>query len=223
MSTIKINDDTLINIPIGQVVLEGNIHISEDDIGIILFAHGSGSNRHSSRNKKVAEILQRNKYATMLVDLLTEEEERVDIHNHQYRFDMEMLALRLTEITDWLNRNENTRKLQIGYFGSSTGAAAALIAASRRQNLISAVVSRGGRLDLAEKYLEQVKAPTLLLVGGNDLPVIGMNEQVLKKMRGNNKMEIVKGASHFFEEPGKLHETVVLAAGWFDEHMGKNK
>ncbi len=220
MSAININEDRFISIPIGQVVLEGSLHISNDDRGIILFAHGSGSSRHSSRNKRVAAVLQEYNFATLLVDLLTEEEERIDIHNRKYRFDLEMLALRLTEITDWLIRNEKTRSLQIGYFGSSTGAAGALIAASRRQNLIGAVVSRGGRPDLAEKYLEQVIAPTLLIVGGNDLPVIGMNEQALKKMKGNNKMEIVEGATHLFEEPGKLHEAAVLAALWFKEHMG---
>ncbi len=222
MSIINMNKDKFISIPIGQVVLEGSLYLSENERGIIIFAQGSGSSRHSSRNKREAGILQENNYATLLVDLLTEEEERVDIHNRKFRFDIEMLALRLTEITDWITRNESTRNLQIGYFGSSTGAAAALIAASRRQHLISAVVSRGGRPDLAEKYLEQVKAPTLFLVGGDDLQVIGINEQALKKMKGNNKMEIIQGASHLFEEPGKLHEAAALAADWFTEHIGYN-
>ncbi len=223
MSIININQETSISIPIGEVVLEGSLHVSEGDKGIILFAHGSGSSRYSPRNRKVASILRENKFAALLVDLLTEEEERIDIHSRKYRFDIEMLALRVTEITDWLERNEATRDLQIGYFGSSTGAAAALIAASRRQDLVGAVVSRGGRPDLAEKYLEQVQAPTLLIVGGNDLPVIGMNQQALKKMKGNNKMEIVEGASHLFEEPGKLREAAVLASGWYNEHIGLNK
>jgi putative phosphoribosyl transferase len=210
----------MVNIPVGEVTLEGNLNIPEEAKGIVLFAYGSGSSRHSPGNKKVAGILRENKFATLLVDLLTEEEERIDIQNRKYRFDIELLALRLTEITDWLTRNEETRYLQIGYFGSSTGAAGALIAASRRQHLIGAVVSRGGRPDLAEKYLEQVKAPTLLIVGGNDVAVIGMNEQALNKMNGNHKMEIVEGATHLFEEPGKLHEVTVLAKNWFSDHLG---
>jgi len=191
--------------------------------GIVLFAHGSGSSRFSPRNRYVAEVLQKAGLATLLMDLLTKEEEAVDVQTGYYRFDVELLSNRLVGATEWLKKNAETRNLFIGYFGASTGAAAALIAAARKPDYVRAVVSRGGRPDLARQYLLSVEAPTLLIVGGDDLPVIEMNREAMKHLRATKKLEIVSGASHLFEEPGALEQVARLAAEWFMKYLTSRK
>lgn len=187
--------------------------------GIVVFAHGSGSSRFSPRNRFVAEQLQASGLATLLMDLLTQEEEKIDIQTRKFRFDIKLLSERLIGATRWLRRETATQELNIGYFGSSTGAAAALIAAAKYPDNIRAVVSRGGRTDLAENYLSRVKAPTLLIVGGNDVPVITINRETIKQLNTEKKLEIISGASHLFEEPGKLEEVAKLATDWFKKHL----
>ena len=186
----------------------------------MLFAHGSGSGRHSPRNRYVAGVLREANLATLLIDLLTEDEEEVDLRTTRLRFDIGLLARRLVRATDWLVQNPDTEQLRIGYFGASTGAGAALVAAAERPDEVGAIVSRGGRPDLAGDALPLVKAPTLLIVGGNDEPVIGMNEEALARMRAVKRLQIVPGASHLFEEPGALEEVARLATGWFARHLG---
>jgi putative phosphoribosyl transferase len=222
----SIKENRLVQIPTGHVKLEGNLNIPNGAQGIVLFAHGSGSSRHSPRNKYVAEILQDSGIATLLIDLLTEEEEEVDIQTLLLRFDIDLLAQRLLGATDWLQKESETKNLKIGYFGASTGAAAALIAAAQRQQIVKATVSRGGRPDLAgSANLSAVKAPTLLIIGGNDEPVIGMNKEAfeqLSSIKDNNKKKIVivPGATHLFEEPGKLERVAELATEWFVKYLG---
>lgn len=214
---------TEVKIKIGKVMLNGNLDIPENVRGLVLFAHGSGSSRFSPRNAYVAELLQKQNLAALLMDLLTEKEEQIDIQTGELRFDIPLLAERLIGAVEWLKKNPRTKNLPVGCFGSSTGAAAALVAAARLPNDVKAVVSRGGRPDLAMKYLPKVKAPTLLIVGGNDEPVIGMNEEALQELHCENKLEIVLGATHLFEEPGKLEEVAKLAAKWFVRHLHKRK
>jgi len=185
----------------------------------VLFAHGSGSGRRSPRNRFVARGLQRAGFATLLMDLLTEEEERIDDVTHHLRFDVAWLAGRLTGAMAWLAADDETGPLPLGLFGASTGAAAALIAAARRPGAVAAVVSRGGRPDLAGKALAGVHAPTLLIVGGRDTKVTELNEQAQRAMTAPNRLAIVPGAGHLFEEPGTLESVVDLASGWFDEHL----
>jgi dienelactone hydrolase len=185
----------------------------------VLFAHGSGSGRHSPRNRYVARALQRAGLATLLIDLLTPEEEEADLRSGHLRFDVGLLAGRLAAATDWLAENPDTGDLRIGYFGASTGAGAALVAAAERPQEVGAVVSRGGRPDLAGDALPRVRAPTLLIVGGNDAPVIGMNEEAFARLRADKELEIVAGATHLFEEPGALEEVARLAAAWFARHL----
>lgn len=205
-----------VKIPAGNgVVLEGDLAVPKDAGGIVLFAHGSGSSRLSPRNRHVAEVLQGNGLATLLFDLLTKEEEKEDMWTGHLRFDIEFLAERLTAATKWVQENGKTKSLPIGYFGASTGAGAALVAAAEYPNDIFAVVSRGGRPDLAIEHLPKVKAPTLLIVGGDDEPVIEMNKEAMRHMHALKKLEIVKGASHLFEEPGTLEEVAKLASQWF--------
>jgi dienelactone hydrolase len=199
--------------------LTGDLAIPPESKGIVLFAHGSGSSRFSPRNRYVADALRRAGLATFLIDLLTPQEERLDQATAHLRFDIGLLAERLLDATDWLQSESETRNLRIGYFGASTGAAAALIAAASRSELISAVVSRGGRPDLAGDALEQVKAPVLLIVGSNDDVVIELNQTALKQLPGEKKLEIVQGASHLFEEPGTLEQVADLAANWFTSHL----
>ena len=206
-------------IPIGNVILKGNLSAPEESGGIVLFAHGSGSSRFSPRNRHVAQILRKARLATLLMDLLTEEEELVDVQTGQLRFDTELLADRLIGAAEWLKNNVPTKHLPIGYFGSSTGAGAALIAAAKHPGNVSAVVSRGGRPDLAMQYLHRVKVPTLLIVGENDIPVIDLNKQVMPKLQTDKKLEIVPGATHLFEEPGALEEVARLAAEWFSRYL----
>jgi putative phosphoribosyl transferase len=204
----------------GSVTLQGNLDILAGAHGVVLFAHGSGSGRHSPRNQFVARQLQRAGLATLLVDLLTEKEEGVDQYTAHLRFDIELLAERLVGATDWLGENPHTVNLPIGYFGASTGGGAALVAATQRPDRVLAVVSRGGRPDLAMDFLPKVQAPTLLIVGGDDDVVIELNEAAFQQLRIPQKqLVIVPGASHLFEEPGKLEEVARLAAGWFNRHL----
>ena len=203
------------------VSLEGELSIPEGTQGVILFVHGSGSSRHSPRNQYVARVLQEGGLATLLFDLLTPEEEQIDLVTRHLRFDIDMLARRTTGTVDWLRSYPATDDLRVGLFGSSTGAAAALIAAANRPKQAAAVVSRGGRPDLAAPALPDVQAPTLLIVGGLDTPVIGMNEQAMNMMSDSveKKLTIVPGATHLFEEPGTLEEVARLARDWFRDHL----
>lgn len=214
--------------------IEGNLAMPKDSRGLVIFAHGSGSGRHSPRNQYVSEILNNDGVSTLLLDLLTEEEEKVDSLTREHRFNIELLANRLTSVTDWLLKQENTKEKLLGYFGASTGAAAALIAADKRPDNISAIVSRGGRVDLSLKYstLKSVNCPTLFIVGEKDKQVVELNKQVLddhlEKVK-NKKIVIIPGASHLFEEQGKLEEVAKKASGWFrcyfqiKEHLMNNK
>ena len=208
-----------VEIPSGKSVLKGNLEISQNAKGIVLFAHGSGSGRFSPRNTFVAGLFNKKGLSTLLIDLLTSEEEAVDEYTGQFRFDVEMLAERLVDATKWLRKNPVTRDLAIGYFGASTGAAAALIAAAKLPIDTKAVVSRGGRPDLAGQNLSRVKAPTLLIVGGADLEVLELNREALKLLKVEKKLEVVPGATHLFEEPGKLLEAADLAFDWFEKHL----
>jgi len=212
--------ERLVRVPAGQVELEGNLGIPAEARGVVLFAHGSGSGRHSPRNRFVAQALRDAGLATLLLDLLTAEEEAVDTYTLHLRFDIRLLAGRLVAATDWLAEEPQTTSLPVGYFGASTGAGAALVAAARRPERVGAVVSRGGRPDLADEALPAVRAPTLLIVGGDDEVVIGLNEQALQQLGAPVKeLVIVPGASHLFEEPGKLEEVARLAAHWFVRHL----
>ncbi|HJO01878.1 MAG TPA: dienelactone hydrolase family protein [Candidatus Woesearchaeota archaeon] len=208
-----------IEITADKVVLKGNLSIPKNAKAIILFAHGSGSSRFSPRNQYVAQVLYKAGLATLLMDLLTKEEELIDEQTGEIRFNIEFLADRLIGATTWLKKNSEAKKLAVGYFGSSTGAGAALIAAAKYPADIKTIVSRGGRPDLAMPYLKKVKASVLLIVGGNDIPVIRMNKEAMKHLSIEKKLEIVPGATHLFEEPGKLEEVAKLAAGWFTKHM----
>jgi len=209
--------EQLIKIPSGKIILEGNLTIPKNARAIVLFAHGSGSSRFSPRNRYVAEVLQKAGIATLLIDLLTHEEEQEDMITSHLRFDINLLVERLIYATEWLKKNSATKNLKIGYFGASTGAAAALVAAAKR-NDVYAIVSRGGRPDLAES-LPNVKSPTLLIVGEKDDVVIDLNKEAIKKLHVENKLEIVKGASHLFEEPGTLEKVAKLAAEWFKKYL----
>lgn len=210
-----------VHVKIGKIILEGNLAIPKASRGIVLFAHGSGSSRHSPRNQYVARVLQKAGLSTLLIDLLTIDEERVDDYTAHLRFDIALLAQRLAGATDWLIHNQKTQHFNIGYFGASTGAAAALAAATKHPDVVNAIVSRGGRPDLAGSSLPDVKAPTLLIVGGDDTTVIELNEQAREQMRTECKIVIVPGASHLFEEPGKLEEVARLATDWFLRHLTK--
>ena len=201
-----------------NAILEGNLIIPKAAEGIVVFAHGSGSSRHSPRNQYVAQVLNNAGLATLLTDLLTREEEEVDIKTRQHRFNIDLLAKRLVAITDWITQNPDTQKFFIGYFGASTGAAAALVAAAQRPGIVTAIVSRGGRPDLAgSQALRNVQAPTLFIVGAKDIQVIDMNESAMKQLDKveRKKLKIVPGATHLFEEPGTLEEVARLAKGWF--------
>ena len=203
----------------GGVALRGLLGIPSDARGVVLFAHGSGSGRLSSRNNFVARSLQDAGLATLLIDLLTEDEERADARTGHLRFDIEFLATRLEAATEWLTQSPDTASLKIGYFGASTGAAAALVAAAEMPDRVHAVVSRGGRPDLAGDSLGKVEAPTLLIVGSRDVPVIPLNEDAFAQLRCEKKLEIVPGASHLFEEAGTLEVVARLAASWFDKYL----
>jgi putative phosphoribosyl transferase len=203
----------------GGVTLEGNLSLPEGASGVVLFAHGSGSSRHSTRNRYVARLLNEAKLATLLIDLLTPDEEAVDLRTAHLRFDIGLLANRLVGATDWLTQQPDTRHLRIGYFGASTGAAAALVAAAERPEVVGAVVSRGGRPDLAGPALPRLRAPTLLIVGGNDVPVIELNRAAFEQLRSEKQLVIIPGATHLFEEPGALDQVARLAREWFERYL----
>jgi putative phosphoribosyl transferase len=208
-----------VQIPAGQAILPGNLHLPKVAGALVLFAHGSGSSRHSPRNQFVARTLNDAGLATLLFDLLTQEEEAIDVQTRELRFNIHFLAERLVHATRWAKQQPQTRDLRIGYFGSSTGGAAALVAAVDVPQDVGAVVSRGGRPDLAGEALPTVQAPTLLIVGGNDDIVIELNEQARDRMRCEVKLEIIPGATHLFEEPGKLEKVAKLASDWFIAHL----
>jgi putative phosphoribosyl transferase len=212
-------DEQVVQVPAGAVTLDGNLDVPAGARGLVLFAHGSGSSRHSRRNRYVAGVLRAAGLATLLMDLLTADEEAIDLRTQRLRFDISLLADRLVGATDWLAQNPDTRDLTIGYFGASTGAAAALVAAAQRPDAVGAIVSRGGRPDLAGAALARVRAPTLLIVGGNDIPVIGMNQEAMAQLHVETKLEIVPGATHLFEEPGALEEVARLAREWFERYL----
>ena len=212
---------SLVRITAGPVTLEGNLSLPRGARGIVLFAHGSGSSRLSPRNRYVAQLLNQARLATLLVDLLTAQEEAIDLRTARLRFDIGLLAERLVGATDWLLEHPQTRELQIGYFGASTGAAAALVAAAERLDEVAAIVSRGGRPDLAGPRLPQVRAPTLLIVGGNDVQVIELNRAAFAQLRCEKQLVIVPGATHLFEEPGALDEVARLAREWFQRYLAR--
>jgi putative phosphoribosyl transferase len=199
------------------VFLEGDLRIPQNSAGLVVFVHGSGSGRLSLRNQSVAERLNKDGLATLLFDLLTMSEEKIDNQTRRLRFDINLLSMRLISTLDWIINNPDTQNLNVGLFGASTGAAAALVAAAKRHSVVSAIVSRGGRPDLADgDILTRVRAPTLLLVGGNDEQVLELNEEALKHIKTEKKkLTVIPGASHLFEEPGKLEEVARLASGWF--------
>ena len=211
-----------VGINVGEGQIEADLRVPEQALGLVIFAHGSGSSRFSSRNRAVAEYLEANRLATLLLDLLTREEERIDNYTREYRFDVAMLGRRVIFATDWAHRRDDLRTLPIGYFGASTGAAAALIGAARRPSIARAVVSRGGRPDLAESALADVQAPTLLIVGGDDEPVIEMNRDAMRQISAHVELEIILGATHLFEEPGTLERVMELAARWFTTHLARS-
>ena len=208
-----------ITLSAGGVTLAGNLTIPEEARRVVLFAHGSGSSRHSSRNAYVAQVLNDARLATLLMDLLTTSEEAEDALTGHLRFDIPLLAGRVVGATDWMQKNAATSKLAVGYFGASTGAAAALVAAAERPQLIQAIVSRGGRPDLAGYSLPRVHAPTLLIVGGDDGPVIAMNRDALAQLQVEKEIKIVPHATHLFEEPGALEQVAILARDWFQEYL----
>jgi putative phosphoribosyl transferase len=209
-----------VHIPAGPVIVDGNLTVPQSTSGLVLFAHGSGSSRHSPRNQFVARMLNQAGLGTLLFDLLTPEEESVDLRTREHRFNIGLLAERLVHATKWAKQQQQTCDLRVGYFGSSTGGGAALVAAAELPDDVGVVVSRGGRPDLAGDALPKVKAPTLLIVGGEDHLVIELNEQARAQMRCEIKIDIVPGATHLFEEQGALEKVAKLASDWFVNHIG---
>jgi putative phosphoribosyl transferase len=208
-----------LEIPVAGAVLGADVAVPEDARGVVVFAHGSGSSRHSPRNRFVAAELQKAGLATVLADLLTPAEERRDARTAELRFNIGLLAARVAALTDWVAAAKRTAGRGAGLFGASTGAAAALVAAAGRPETVQAVVSRGGRPDLAGQYLRGVRQPTLLIVGGADTVVIELNRQAMEQLAGEARLEIVPGASHLFEEPGTLEQVARLARDWFLRHL----
>jgi dienelactone hydrolase len=208
-------EENLVRIPVGKAIVEGNLAMPNGAKGLVLFAHGSGSGRFSPRNQYVAKMLNKAGIATLLIDLLTKEEEAVDMRTSESRFDIDLLSARLIAATEWIKKNLSTKNLPLGYFGASTGAAAALRAAAEFPEDVKAVVSRGGRPDLSMEYLSKVRASTLLLVGGRDTAVLELNKKAMKNLLSEKKLKVVPGASHLFEEPGKLEEVAGLSIDWF--------
>jgi putative phosphoribosyl transferase len=215
------NSSREVEIPVHEVTLSGELNIPRNAAGVVLFAHGSGSSRHSPRNRHVARTIRKAGVGTLLFDLLTRDEEAIDAYTRQLRFDIDLLADRLVNATYWLKGEFD--HVRAGYFGASTGAAAALVAAAQLGEIVGAVVSRGGRPDLAADSLPLVKAPTLLIVGGLDYPVIEMNQQAYAHLRCEKEIEIVPGATHLFEEPGTLDQVAHLAAKWFQTHLHSSR
>ena len=208
-----------IYIQVDDSEIQGDLNLPEHSTALVVFAHGSGSSRHSPRNKFVAEVLNEGSIATLLIDLLTPEEEVVDMETRHLRFNIQLLASRLSSITNWMRTQSATERLHIGYFGASTGAAAALVAAAKHPEAVEAIVSRGGRPDLAGPRLINVHAPTLLIVGGNDPIVIQLNRQAAAELRVDYRLEIIPGAGHLFEEPGALEHVAELAREWFEDYL----
>ncbi len=202
-----------------DIELNGILHIPKTAIGLVIFVHGSGSSRFSKRNQHVARVLNDANLATLLFDLLTLEEDEIDSQTGEFRFDISFLATRLIEVTNWCTKQMVTHHLPIGYFGASTGGGAALVAAANKSAIVKAVVSRGGRPDLANESLAQVRAPSLFIVGENDLPIIEMNEVAMSKMTCIKKLKIIPKATHLFEEAGTLDQVAVLAAEWFVKYL----
>jgi putative phosphoribosyl transferase len=223
LERFPVAEESSVHIPSGRAWLEGELVIPEGAVGLVLFAHGTGSGRHSPRNQYVARELRRAGFGTLLLDLLTPEEEARDLEGARLRFDVGLLTQRLIGATIWVARREGTKGLPVTFFGASSGAAAALVAAAAFGDTVAAVVSRGGRPDLAGAALSKVLAPTLLIVGGSDREVIRLNEEALKKLLCEKKLCIVPGATHLFEEPGKLAEVARLAAAWFRRHVSPGK
>lgn len=217
--TERLVEERKVRIPYNGIFLEADLSLPTEASGIVLFAHGSGSSRFSPRNMAVALQLQDAGFATLLLDLLTFEEERAEARTGRFRFDIEMLSLRLVAATNWLMTQPELRDLPVGYFGASTGAAAAIVAAALLPEVVGAIVSRGGRPDLAGSSLQKVRAPTLLIVGGFDAVVIDLNHAVLRRLRCVARLEIVPRAGHLFEEPGALEKVSDLAARWFNGHL----
>jgi putative phosphoribosyl transferase len=215
---MKLVEESL-HIPVADVVLEADVVIPDRPRGVVLFAHGSGSSRHSPRNRYVASELREAGLATILADLLTLAEEQRDAWTGELRFDIGLLSARVAAMTDWVTMYSRTEGLGVGLFGASTGAAAALVAAAERPEAVQAVVSRGGRPDLAGEYLDRVGQPTLLIVGGDDPVVIELNREALRRLPGEARLEIVPGASHLFAEPGTLERVAALARDWFLLHL----
>ena len=212
-------DDRLFRIRAGSAELQGNLRIPPAARGIVVFAHGSGSGRHSPRNRFVADVLVNTGLATLLIDLLMQEEEMIDLQTAELRFDIRLLAERLSGVTDWLAGEPSAAGLSTGYFGASTGAAAALIAAADRPERVLAIVSRGGRPELAGPVLSRVRQPTLLIVGGEDDVVIDLNRLALRELGGIKQLVIIPGATHLFEEPGALEQVAALAREWFLRYL----
>lgn len=211
-----------VRIPIGDVTIDADLQVPERASGLVIFAHGSGSSRFSRRNRAVAGQLENAGFGTLLLDLLTAVEESVDERTREYRFDIDLLGERVVGAIDWARTRRDAQRLPVALFGASTGAAAALIAAAARPEAVRAVVSRGGRPDLAGRALPNVQAPTLLIVGGHDEPVIEMNRDAMRRMRAPVELEIVHGATHLFEERGALEQVTRLAIGWCRRHLGRN-
>ena len=217
MQTTVLAESIVIKVAEGRI--EADLRLPQRATGLVVFAHGSGSSRFSSRNRAVAEFLEKEGFATLLLDLLTSQEESEDIYTRRHRFDIDLLGRRVVLATDWAHDRHDLRDLAIGYFGASTGAAAALIGAAERPALARAVVSRGGRPDLAGSALGKVRAPTLLIVGGDDEPVITMNREAMQEMTAPVDIEIIPGATHLFEEPGTLEQVMDLAGAWFHRYL----
>ena len=213
--------EKLEKITIDEDTIEGDLSIPESARGIVLFAHGAGSSRNSKRNNFVADKLQQEGLATLLIDLLTPEEKRIDQQTREIRFDIDRLAKRVTGTVDWINENENTKSLKIGVFGSSTGAAGALIAAAWRPKIVQTVVSRGGRVDMAEDYLKDVSVPVLCIVGGRDIQVLALNRQAIERMETDTELKVIEGAGHLFEEPGALEKVARITQKWFEKYLTK--
>lgn len=217
ITPMRYNIDVLV--PLSDVTLEGYLSVPRQSTGIVLFAHGSSSSRYSPRNQYVAEQLYKRGISTLLIDLLTPSEERMETDARHLRFDTDLLSERLSDITKWIEQHEKIGTLPLGLFGSATGAAAALTVAALRPDIVQAVVLRGGRPDMAEEFLEQVEAPTLLIAGGKDSGTLQHNRQALERMNDSCCLEVIPEASHLFTEPGTLKRVATLAGGWFDRHF----
>jgi putative phosphoribosyl transferase len=212
-------EERAVRIPVDGIILEADLALPANATGVVLFAHGSGSSRFSRRNRAVARKLQDSGFATLLLDLLTAEEEKAEVRTGHYRFDIEMLSLRLAAATNWVVAQHDLDGLPLGYFGASTGAAAAIVAAAMLPDLVGAVVSRGGRADLAGSALEDLRAPALLIVGGLDTVVLDLNHEALRRLRCIGRLEIIPRAGHLFEESGALENVSDLAREWFTEYL----